>query len=64
MVIKMVFSLFDGGDDTDYNGAGWMEISNIFAMQDAFLSLKGNHLTNFISPKIDTTTFVINSFAK
>ena len=30
------FGSLDGGDNNEYNGLGFVEISKIFAMQDAF----------------------------
>ncbi len=32
----MEFGSLDGGEDSEYNGAGFMGISTIFAMHDAF----------------------------
>ena len=32
----MKFSLLSGGDDGGYNGVGFVKISEIFVMQDAF----------------------------
>ena len=34
---EMEFSLFDGGDDDEYNGVVFVEVSKIFAMQDDFI---------------------------
>ena len=40
----MGFDSLDAGADGEYNGTGFVEISNIFSMQDIFL-LEQNHLT-------------------
>ncbi len=37
----MKFSSFDGGDDAEYTYVGFMEISQIFVMQD-IVFLSGN----------------------
>ncbi len=34
---QMEFSMFGGGEDGEYNGVGFEEISKIFAMQGTFL---------------------------
>ena len=33
----MKFGLLDGGEDSEYNGDGFVEISIIFVIQDAFI---------------------------
>ena len=33
----MELSSFNGGDNGEYNGAGFVEISKLFAAQDTFL---------------------------
>ena len=33
----MEFGSFDGGEDGDYNGDGFVVISSTFSMQEAFL---------------------------
>ena len=42
----MEINLLNGGDDDEYNGVGFVEIFEIFVMQDAYLSLE-YHLRNY-----------------
>ncbi len=44
----MKFDLLDGGEDSEYNGTAFVEISKIFGMKNHF-SLKNKHLTEFTS---------------
>ena len=41
----MEYGSFDPGEDGDYNGVGYVEISGIFVMHFAFIWLERRHLT-------------------
>ncbi len=43
----MEFGLFNSGDDSEYNGVNFVEIPRIFAMQNVFVSLDQNQLTEY-----------------